>query len=81
MTRSESDRIPYGQFRFDCDFSIGEVKTAAGGSIFGTIWYSGGEAWAWDDYGATLCHARNLAERRELARQTGRTPSGLRAME
>ena len=78
MTREQSDLIPYGDFRLDCDFRVGEVKTVDGRSIFGLIWYAGGEAWAWDEYGAALCHARDLAERQELARKTGRTRSGLK---
>lgn len=68
MHRSESDRTPYGQFRLDADFQIGEVKTADGKSIFGVIWYAGGEAWAWNDYGTALCHARNSAIRQETNR-------------
>lgn len=79
MYRSESDSIPHGQYRLDCDFQIGQVKTVDGRSIFGVIWYSGGEAWAWNDYGAALCHARNRAEAAELARTTGMRRSGLRA--
>lgn len=78
MFRQQSDSIPYGKFRLDCDFTIGEVKTVDGKSIFGAIWYAGGEAWAWDDYGTALCSARDRAERQELARATGMSRAGLR---
>lgn len=77
MKRNESDLIPHGEYRLDCDFSIGEVKTIEGKSIFGVIWYAGGEAWVWREYGAALCHARDLAERQEVNRKYGMSRSGL----
>ncbi len=79
MKRDESDAIPYGQHWADVDFRLGEVKTIDGESIYGLIWYAGGEAWAWNDEGAALCNARDTAERQEIRRRHGRTRSGLMA--
>ena len=77
MNRAESDLLPHGQFRLDCDFQIGHVKTVDGESIYGIIWYAGGESWCWTSYGQALCHARDSAERQDIARKTGRARSGL----
>jgi len=30
--------IPYGEYPTDCDYTIGEIKTTDGDSMFGIIW-------------------------------------------
>ena len=75
--RKTATIAPHGDHPLDCDFTIGEVKTVDGESIFGVIWYAGGEAWAWQTYDSALRNARETAENIDLARRYGRTRSGL----
>lgn len=60
---------PYGDWPTDSDYTIGEVKTIDGDSIYGVIWYAGGESWSWSDYKAALASARDTAARQEVARR------------
>lgn len=78
MNRKWSDAVPHGECEYDCDFQVGRVTTVDGKAIYGVIWYAGGEAWNWSEYGTALCHARCMAERHAIARMSGRSRSGVK---